>query len=196
MAEDAPESIDGIMGPSIPERSHGAGEASPDAARVDNPDGPQSSHDIGEARDVLADDPRPLTRSAAGTAAAQSSTGRGRTSMNNLAPSGAVPLLGLESITTEKTGFISVHIEDSNQSHCYAPLLGTTASQSIEISRGSSKKRSPESICYAKLLREDGPSSGQKSRKTVPAEDGDCYLAFTPDGEDRPVRTTASARPR
>ena len=62
MAEDAPKGIDGIMGPSIPERSHGAGEASPDAARVDNPDGPQSSHDIGEARDVLADDPRPLTR--------------------------------------------------------------------------------------------------------------------------------------
>ncbi|MBK9011102.1 hypothetical protein [Novosphingobium sp.] len=62
MAEDASEGIDGIMGPSIPERSHGAGEASPDAAWVDNPDGLQSSPDIGEARDVLRDDPRPLTR--------------------------------------------------------------------------------------------------------------------------------------
>ncbi|VWX49026.1 hypothetical protein NOVOSPHI9U_20200 [Novosphingobium sp. 9U] len=51
-----------------------------------------------------------------------------------------------------------------------SPLLGTSTSQVLEISGGSSKKRSPESICYPKLLPENGPLSGRKSRETVSAE--------------------------
>ena len=59
---DAPEGIDGTIRPSIPERSHGAGEASPDAARDVGVDGLQSSPNIGEACDVPPDDRGPSTR--------------------------------------------------------------------------------------------------------------------------------------
>ncbi|WP_242770418.1 hypothetical protein [Sphingopyxis sp. YF1] len=55
------------------------------------------------------------------------------------------------------------------------PLLGTSYSQSIENARGSSERRSPESVCYDKLLRENDQSSGGKSRKNVLIERRDCY---------------------
>jgi hypothetical protein len=55
------------------------------------------------------------------------------------------------------------------------PSSGTSYSQSIENARGSSKRRSPESVCYDKLLRENGPSSDRKSRKTVLIEGSVCY---------------------
>jgi hypothetical protein len=52
---------------------------------------------------------------------------------------------------------------------------GTSTSQVLEISWGSSQKRFPESICYPKLLRKNGPSLGGKSRKTVRVEGRVCY---------------------
>ena len=61
--QDDPESIHGTIRPSIPQRSHEAGEASPDAARHNGPDGLQSSPNIGEACDVPPDDRGPSTRS-------------------------------------------------------------------------------------------------------------------------------------
>ncbi|WP_216365664.1 hypothetical protein, partial [Sphingobium sp. SA916] len=72
-------------------------------------------------------------------------------------------LLGLElapPLDIEKTGQNRSDLSDLDGPPCYAPLLGTSTSQVLEISRGSPKKRSPESICYPKLLRENGPSSG------------------------------------
>jgi len=55
------------------------------------------------------------------------------------------------------------------------PLPGTSYSQSIENARGSSKRRSPESVRYGELLRENGTWSGQKSPKTATVEDRICY---------------------
>ena len=107
-------------------------------------------------------------------------------------------LLALEPQSTpdiEKEGENLPCLTDLGRQPCYAPLLGTSTSQVLEISRGSSKKRSPESICYPKLLRENGPSSGRKSRKTVPVESRVCYLAFTPDVGHPPARTITYARP-
>ena len=75
----------------------------------------------------------------------------------------------------EKAGQNSTLPGDLDHPPRHTPLLGTSTSQVLEISRGSSKKRSPESICYPKLLRENGPSSGRKSRKTVPVESRVCY---------------------
>mgnify|MGYP001039952170 CR=1 FL=1 len=83
---------------------------------------------------------------------------------------GIGPLLGLELTSIENTGQKPAISEDSNRTHRRAPLLGTSTSQVLEIPRGSSKKRSPESICYPKLLRENGPSSGRISRKTMRGE--------------------------
>ncbi|WP_433909531.1 hypothetical protein [Sphingomonas yabuuchiae] len=84
---------------------------------------------------------------------------------------GSVPLLALKPADTEKAGEnFPVEVE-ATRSPPLTPLLGTIASYSVEISRGSSKKRSPESICYPQLLRENGPSSGRKFRKTAPVED-------------------------
>jgi hypothetical protein len=91
---------------------------------------------------------------------------------------GSGVLLGLEpqtSLSLENAGQNLSHLADLDGQPCHAPLLGTSTSQVLEISRGSSKKRSPESICYTKLLRENGPSSGRKSRKTAPIEDRVCY---------------------
>jgi len=91
---------------------------------------------------------------------------------------GSSVLLGLEpqtSLSPENAGQNLSHFADLDSQPCYAPLLGTSTSQVLEISRGSSKKRSPESICYPKLLRENGPSSGQKSRKIVSVEGRVCY---------------------
>lgn len=106
----------------------------------------------------------------------------------------ASALLGLEPPAVEKAGENSNSQPDPASSTCYAPLLGTTLSQSIDNAGGSSEKRSPESICYPKLLRENGLSSGRKPSKTVPVEGRVCYLAFMPDGGHLPVQTTASAR--
>ena len=55
------------------------------------------------------------------------------------------------------------------------PLPGTSYSQSIANARGSSKRRSPESVRYDELLRENGTWSGQKSPKTATVEDRICY---------------------
>ena len=84
------------------------------------------------------------------------------------------PLPGLEPLGIEKAGHNSTANADLDHQPCYAPLPGTSTSQVIEISRGSSRKRSPESICYPKLLRENGPSSGRKSRKTASVEGRVC----------------------
>ena len=89
---------------------------------------------------------------------------------------GAMPLLGLEPSITEKAGQNPAIVGDIARLASGAPLLGTSTSQVLEISRGSSKKRSPESICYPKLLRENGPPSGGKSRKTVRVGGRVCYL--------------------
>ena len=51
-----------------------------------------------------------------------------------------------------------VPIKDSNRPR-RDPLLGTICSQSIENARGSSKRRSPESLCYTKLLHNSDPGS-------------------------------------
>jgi hypothetical protein len=94
-----------------------------------------------------------------------------------IASEDAGPLLGLDPQpppTTEKAGQNTGGAADLDDQPCYAPLLGTSNSQSIENARGSSKKRSPESICYPKLLRESTPASGRISRKTVHAEERDC----------------------
>ena len=87
----------------------------------------------------------------------------------------AGPLLRLESETTENCGVNPPPTEDSNQPPRLSPLLGTSYSQSGRNAGGSSKKRSPESVRYEKLLRESGPSSGGKSRKPVLIEGRGCY---------------------
>lgn len=78
---------------------------------------------------------------------------------------GAMPLLELEPSNAEKAGENPVATTGLNDPACYAPLLGTSYYQSIENARGSSEKRSPKGVCYDKLLQENGPSSGGKSRK-------------------------------
>jgi len=88
---------------------------------------------------------------------------------------GSVPLLGLEPPPVEKAGENPVQSEDSNQADLLAPLLGTISSYSVENARGSSERRSPESDCYDKLLRESGTRSGRKSRKTVLLHGFVCY---------------------
>lgn len=88
---------------------------------------------------------------------------------------GSMPLLGLKPSIIEKAGENPVESEDSNRVDLLAPLLGTSFSQSIDNARGSSKRRSPESVCYDKLLRESRRSSGRKSRRTVLVEGGVCY---------------------
>ncbi len=74
--------------------------------------------------------------------------------------SDAVPLLAPTSSTPELAEIRPVPNEDSNRPR-RSPLLGTICSQSIENARGSSKTRSPESLCYTKLLHnsEPGPAS-------------------------------------
>jgi hypothetical protein len=87
---------------------------------------------------------------------------------------GSGSLLGLEPTSAENTGQNPVIDEDSNLQPApeprLAPLLGTSYSQSIENAGGSSNRRSPEGVCYDKLLRENGPSSVRKSLKTVLTE--------------------------
>jgi len=85
------------------------------------------------------------------------------------------PLLALEPTCAGKPQENITTMEDSNRSPDSAPLLGTSYSQSIENARGSSERRSPESVCYDKLLRENDQSSGGKSRKNVLIERRDCY---------------------
>jgi hypothetical protein len=83
------------------------------------------------------------------------------------------PLLGITSSaipTIEKAGDFQIEPNDDAGIPLRSPLLGTSTSQGIENSRGSSERRSPESICYPKLLRENGPASGRKSRKIAPVE--------------------------
>ena len=84
-----------------------------------------------------------------------------------------MPLLELEPSNppnTEITGEKSVMSKDSNQNPRLAPLLGTITSQVIEISRGSSERRSPESVCYEKLLRENDPSSPVTPQKITTSD--------------------------
>ena len=113
-----------------------------------------------------------MTRTDHSTGSATSSSGAAADGHDG---DGSSALLGLEPSPTEKAGENPARPEDSNRVDLLAPLLGTTYSQGIENARGSSKERSPESVCYGKLLRESGPSSGQKSRKTVRVEDRVCY---------------------
>ena len=90
---------------------------------------------------------------------------------------GSSVLLELEPQQTpiiEKSEQNPTALTDLDNQPCYAPLLGTSYSQSTEITEGSSKRRSPESVCYNKLLRESGPSSGRKSQKTVNVGGRDC----------------------
>lgn len=94
-----------------------------------------------------------------------------------------MPLLGLELTNTENKQENVSQIEDSNQQAMLAPLLGTSYSQSIENARGSSERRSPESVCYGKLLQANAPSSSGKSRNSVVPDARGCYLAARPDGE-------------
>lgn len=65
--------------------------------------------------------------------------------------------------------------EDPNSPPASNPLLGTSTSQVLEVSWGSLERRSPESVCYNNLLRENGPSSARKSRNTVRFESSGCY---------------------
>ncbi|WP_443019705.1 DUF6538 domain-containing protein [Sphingobium sp. CAP-1] len=52
---------------------------------------------------------------------------------------------------------------------------GTICSQPVENAGGSSKDGPPTRFCYTKLLRENDPSLGRKSRKTVVVENRGCY---------------------
>lgn len=70
--------------------------------------------------------------------------------------------------------------DEHGQSDLGSPLLGTIASQSVEISRGSSERRSPESVCYEKLLRENDPSSPVTPQKITTSDARDCYGKFSP----------------
>ena len=88
--------------------------------------------------------------------------------------SGSVPLPGLEPLALAKEGRNSTDNAELDHQSCYAPIPGTSYSQSVENAGGSSNGRSPERICYEKLLREQGPPSGRKSRKTVLVEGRDC----------------------
>ena len=85
-------------------------------------------------------------------------------------------LLALKLTCAEKPQENIGAARDSNRSTNSAPLLGTSYSQSVENAGGSLKKRSPESVCYKKLLRENGPSLAGKSQKTVRYGAHDCYI--------------------
>jgi hypothetical protein len=84
-------------------------------------------------------------------------------------------LPSLKSADTDDIEQSQALLEGSDSSPSLGPLPGTSFSQSIENARGSSEKRSPESVCYDELLRENGSSSGGKSRKIDPVEDRICY---------------------
>jgi hypothetical protein len=91
---------------------------------------------------------------------------------------GSSVLLGLEPKPTpdlEKAGQNLTNPANLDNQPCYAPLLGTSYSQSIENAGGSSEGRSPEGVCYDKLLREHASSLGRKPRKTVLVEGRGCY---------------------
>ena len=86
--------------------------------------------------------------------------------------SDAVPLLAPTSSTPELAEIRPVPNEDSNRPR-RSPLLGTICSQSIENARGSSTERSPESLCYTKLLHNSDPgpasipqNSGKNGRRS------------------------------
>lgn len=86
----------------------------------------------------------------------------------------AVPLLGLELSPTEKTEENSTQHADPDPSTCYAPLLGTISSHSVEIARGSFGERSPESVCYTERLHSLDPRSSGKSQKRAIVGSGGC----------------------
>jgi hypothetical protein len=86
----------------------------------------------------------------------------------------AGPLPRLEPLGIEKAEQNSTADADLDQQPCYAPLPGTIYSQSVENAGGSSQRRSPERVCYEKLLREDDPPSGRKPRKTAVVEGRCC----------------------
>jgi hypothetical protein len=80
---------------------------------------------------------------------------------------GASSLLGLEPATTENAGLISPMDENSNPQALGNPLLGTSTSQVLEISRGSSKngpQRACATICCYDLVR----VSSRESRGNQP----------------------------
>ena len=93
---------------------------------------------------------------------------------------GSMPLLGLELTTIENKQENSDLTEDSNQQAMLAPLLGTITPQHTESLGKSSQRRSPERVCYGKLLRLNGRTSPPKPQEPVNAEAGSCYekLAF------------------
>lgn len=108
----------------------------------------------------------------------------------------AVPLLGLEPPAVEKAGENSNSQADPASPTCYAPLLGTILSQSIENAGGSSERRSPESVCHDKLLRESGRSLGRKSQKTVRSDSPVCYGIHRDNFGFGPARPGGIVRPR
>ena len=90
-------------------------------------------------------------------------------------------LLALEPQSTpdiEKEGENLPCLTDLGRQPCYAPLLGTICSQSIDNAGGSSKGRSPESVCYTELLHSPGHQSSPNPRKTAVNRGEGCYLAF------------------
>ena len=90
---------------------------------------------------------------------------------------GAVPLLGLEPATAENTGFNSKTPEVRVLPPRLAPLLGTRLLESAENLGKSSTRRSPERLCYGKLLRETDQSSPAKPQRTVLDGSRGCDLA-------------------
>jgi integrase len=96
-------------------------------------------------------------------------------------PSNAGPLPGLEPVSIEKAEHNQVSTGAIDLPTGLGPLPGTSFSQRIENAGGSSERRSPERVCYDKLLREDGPSSPGKSQKTVLHRPRGCYGKLLPD---------------
>lgn len=95
--------------------------------------------------------------------------------------SGSGVLLGLEPPSPpdiEKAGQNLTRPADLDHLPRHTPLLGTICSQSIDNAGGSSKRRSPESVCYTALLHSSGHQSSPNPRKTAANGREGCYLAF------------------
>ena len=85
-------------------------------------------------------------------------------------------LLGLESVTVEKAGFISRIEGDSSCPVPLGPLLGTKLLKSLSK---SSERRSTQRVCYDSLLRFGAQIQALTSRKTMRNGLRGCY-GFSP----------------
>ena len=95
--------------------------------------------------------------------------------------SGSGALLGLEPSSPpaiEKAGQNLTRPADLDHLPRHTPLLGTICSQRIDNAGGSSKRRSPESVCYTELLHNPGLQSPPNPRKSAVNGREGCYLAF------------------